>query len=875
MKHTYKGNVKNRFLGVCGLLFILLTILISSGKAQPADSLRQMPLAVTDTVPKRDTLDIKSAKGLDAPVYYQANDSMVLDVPGKRMFLYGTTSKVTYSGNVLEAPLIEYDQQTDLVTASLTRDSAGKVIAFPNFKQGEFTSQSDTIRFNMKTQKGLTKGTYTQQGEMFVYGERIKKVSPDVFYAFRGRFTTCNLDTPHFAFVSRKIKFINEKMAFTGPVHPEFEGVPLPVFLPFGIYPLQTGRHSGLLAPAFTANDQMGLALEGLGYYKVLGEHWDAVVRGTVYSYGGYMLNLSPRYFKRYRYQGNFSVDYQNFKTNFKGDPDYRSNRSIFFRWNHNLDRKARPGVDFRASVQGGSSKFNEQVPNNPIVNFTNQLNSTISWSKNWKDKPFNLQVNANHNQNTANRLINLNMPDVSFAVNTLYPFRRKEPIGAMKWYENLGIALNTNAKSLTHFYDTAGRVFNQIADNFQWGATHNVPITLSLPSMGPLQLSPSVTYQERWYQRRFRRTWNPVTEKLDSSFNDGLYTAREMAFGLSAATRIFGMFGFNQRSKVQALRHEIRPSLSLNYKPNMNSRAYYESQIDTGGRRMMFSLYDGSIFGPFSNGEFGGLSFSIDNNISMKVRDKNDTSKLRKVSLLDGLSLSGAYNFLADSFRLSPLNLSARSNILNKVNITATAVLDPYAYDSLGFRRNRLVWRERPWSLGRISGGNISLQSSFRGGEKTTDNSSAQPTYRQPMDGMEYYLDEYQQEAAYISSNPGEFADFSIPWSIDLSYSLRFFSTFNRDRARFKTNINHDVSWNTSMNLTPKWKIGVTGFYNITQKEIGTISMYLSREMHCWQMAINVSPVGRYRFFNITISPKSGLLRDLKVNRTRYFYDL
>ncbi|MEO6582779.1 MAG: putative LPS assembly protein LptD, partial [Ferruginibacter sp.] len=337
--------------------------------------------ADTVVVPTVDSFNLKtSAEALTVPVIYHADDSMVLDVPAKKMYLYGKTSSVKYDDNDLAAPVIEYDQGTNLVKAILKKDSAGKVIAYPTFKQADFKSTSDTIVFNMKTQKGITKGTYTQQGEMYVYGEKIKKVNADIFYALRARFTTCNLDTPHFAFVSNKIKFQNQKMAYSGPVHPEFEGVPIPIYLPFGIYPLKQGRHSGLIAPSLTANDQTGLALEGLGYYKILSENWDIVARGTVYSYGGWLANVNPRYFKRYRYQGNFSLSMQNFKTNFKGDPDYSSNKTTNIQWVHTADNKARPGVSFSANVNAGSSKYNQSLPNSPIRNFANQLSSSITY---------------------------------------------------------------------------------------------------------------------------------------------------------------------------------------------------------------------------------------------------------------------------------------------------------------------------------------------------------------------------------------------------------------------------------------------------------------------------------------------------------------
>ena len=829
-----------------------------------------------------DTLQIKSSKdSLQAPVVYQADDSMIFDVPNKKILLYGKQSNIKFSDNELKAPGIEFDQKTNLVTAYLKKDTAGKVMSFPTFNQGDLTTVSDTIAFNMKTGKGLTKGTYTKQNEMFVYAVKIKKVDSASFFAYKARFTTCNLDTPHFSFVSKKIKFITKKFAVTGPVHPEFEGVPVPIILPFGLFPISQGRHSGLLAPAFNSNDQFGLSLSGLGYYKVINDYWDVTTRGTVYSYGGYSFNISPRYYKRYHQQGNFSFDYQHFKTNFKGDPDFSTNNSFNVRWSHSLDNKSRPGVSFNANVNAGSSKFNSQVPNNPTRNFSNQLNSSIAYAKVWKDKPFNISINANHSQNTNLKIINVTLPDVSFNLNTLYPLRRKEVIGNYSWYENIGIALNSNVKSLTYFSDdtTVSKVNigKQIFNNLQWGGTHNVPISLSLPQMGALQISPSVSYTEKWYQQKFIRSWNSSTQKVDTTIDKSFYTARDMSFGIGMSSRVFGSYTFGKKSSVKAIRHEIRPSIGVNYKPNMNGKYFYTSQLDTAGHVGRFNVFDNSIYGGFGEGKFGGLSFNIDNNVQMKVRDKNDTAldAVKKVSLIDGLNLGGSYNFLADSFQLSVFNVGARSNLFDKISITANASLDPYQVNARGDRINQLIWKQKLASLGRFVGGNISMSSQFQGGDKNkkkkTPNQIGQPY--NPNTGMP--LDEYQTEAAYIGNNPAEFTDFSIPWSFNFSYSLRFQRDRKPDYSGFYTNIYQDMNWNSTLSLTPKWQLGINGFYNISQKELGTLSVSIAREMHCWQMAVNVSPVGRYRFFNITISPKSNLLRDIKVNRTRYFYDL
>lgn len=826
---------------------------------------------VDTTILSTDSLQFKLSKDtLAAPVTYHADDSAVVDVPAEKIFLYGKVSSIKYLDNDLSAPEIQYDQKTSLVKANLKKDSLGNVISFVSYKQGEFISVMDSITLNMKTQRGITKGTYTKQGEMYVYGEKIKKVNEDIFYAYNSRFTTCNLDTPHFAFVSRRIKFVNKKWAYSGPVHPEFEGVPVPIVLPFGIFPLTQGSHSGILSPEFTANNAYGLGLENFGYYKILSPYWDASLRASIYSYGGWQLNLNPNYFKRYRYQGRFGINVLNTKF-----LDEKANRSFNVVWSHSMDNKARPGVSFRANVNAGSTQYNSFLPNSPQQNFQNSLNSSIAYQKNWKDKPFNLTLNAGHDQNSVTRQINLSLPEVVFNLNTLYPFRKENRVGDLKWFENIGVGLTTNAKSTTRFFDTA-KVAKQALDNLEYGANHSVPISLSLPPIGVFQIAPSITYNEAWYQKRSILSWNPTNNKLDTATTNGFYTARDMSFGIGVSTRIFGLFSFRKNSNVKAIRHEIRPTITANYKPDFTGRSTRIVQIDSSGRTQAYSIYStNSIARPFSTGTFGGLSFSIDNNLSMKVADKKDTAgATKKVSLIDGFSLSGGYNFLQDSFKLSQLSVRAFTTLFQKVSITAGGSLDPYQVREDGFRRDKLLLQQNPLKLGFLNDFNIQLSSSFRGGDgkkglSPTDNLNA------PADGYDpnLPLTEYQQDAAYIRNNPGEFADFSIPWTIDFGYSF----TLSRQRlanSKVLSTPSQNVNFNASVNLTPKWKIGGNGSYNITQNDLGQLSMYLSRDMHCWQMNINVSPVGRFRSFNISISPKSSILRDLKVNRTRSFFN-
>ncbi|MEO9100470.1 MAG: putative LPS assembly protein LptD [Ginsengibacter sp.] len=836
-----------------------------------------------------DTIHFNLAKNaLEAPIEYTAEDSMVIDVKGKTVTLYGNKVTTNYKGNKLTGPIISFDEASGDIIASFRKDSTGKVIAYPTFKQSDFTSQSDSIRFNMKSGKGITKGTYTQQGEMYVYGQVIKKVSPDVFYALRARFTTCNLDTPHFAFVSNKIKFITNKVAITGPVHPEFEGVPIPIYFPFGIFPLNQGRHSGFLAPNFTVNEQKGLGLEGLGFYKVVNDYWDVIVRSSIYSYGGWSLNLNPRYSKKYHYSGNLAFDYQSFNYNFKGDPDFSKNRSFHIMWNHSADTKSRPGVTFSANVNAGSSSYNSQVPNDPTINFQNQLTSSIAYSKTWQDLPFNLTLNANHNQNTLLKQISVTLPTLGFNMQTIYPFRKKDAVGELKWYENIGIGYHLSAGNQFTFYDTVKNksIFKQIADTLQWGAHHSIPISLSLPPIGFFQLAPSVSYDETWYQSKVTQTFDRVKDTLLTSVQKGFYTARQMSFGLSISTRIFGMItAKNKKAKIQAIRHEIRPTFGISYQPNFNRNNYYSAVVDSFGNKDMLPYFPSgyNLNGPYTNGRFGGFTFGVENNLSMKVRDKKDTGNaLKKVSLLDAFSVNGSYNFFPVDFRhFSNISAVASTNLFNKVNFTSSANFDPYEVTSEGRDTSILVWKTKPISLGRLTTASVSISSQFQGGNKKTgEKAGLKPDEKtaeeQAALSEGYSQDQYNSDLAYIRNNPGEFADFNIPWSVNLSYSLTYSKLFVIGKG-FKGTFTQNLNFGGTINITPKWQMGVQGYYNVQLGQIVPLTITISRDLHCWQMGINVTPIGYNgnRYYSISLSPKSPILRDLKVNRTRSFQNL
>jgi LPS-assembly protein len=822
------------------------------------------------TIATKKTIDtLYSKDSLDAPIKYKAQDSGVLIIATKEFYLYGNSSVVQNTMS-LDANTILYNGNKQTVLAYGAKDTSNNPLSKPTMKDASNTTISDTIAFNLKTLKGRTVNSYYTEGELFVNAKVLKKVSANVFYGYKGRFTTCNLDEPHFAFRTKKLKMITNKIAISGPTSAEIEGIPIPIGIPFGIYPLNRGRHSGLMAPQFVTSEDFGIGLEGLGYYKVLSDNIDVTVRTSLYSYGGWNLNISSTYLKRYKYSGNFNITFQNVKSlNRYVDSKGEFNESKSFRvdWRHTRDNRARPGTSFAANVNFGSTSFNKTVLSNPTINYNNQLASSINYTKDFRGKA-NISLNANHSQNSNSKLVTLTLPSLSVNVMTIYPFQPKEKIGKAKWYESIGIGYTGSFNNAFSFYDTAFNL-KKVLDTMQWSATHNIPITLALPSLGPITIAPSISYSETWHDRSTYRRWNSAQKKLDTITAKGIIRNKQMSFGISANTRIFGTVNFKNSKSIKAIRHELRPSIGLAYTPYLGGNNNYYTQIDTQGTVAKLSKIDGNRI--FSERGFGGISFGIDNLLELKVKNKKDTaaSATKKVKLIDGFGFNGSYNLIGDSCKLSPISFYFRTNLFEKINITANASMDTYVPDSTGNRTKHLLWYAKKPSLGRITSANIAISTQLKSkprDEKLTGKNATK--INDPFMTPE----EQQRQLEFARANPAEFTDFNIPWSVSLNYSLNFSNVPNSNYRGFTTNTTSSLNFNGDFSLTEKWKMGATGYYDVSNSKLSQFSFFVTREMHCWQLSINVTPVNVYKSFNITLNPKSGLLRDLKINRTRQF---
>ncbi|HEY0274027.1 MAG TPA: putative LPS assembly protein LptD [Chitinophaga sp.] len=837
-----------------------------------------------DSLRNVDTIHVKLSKdSLDAPVTYKARDSIVLVVPDKKFFLYGNAN-TKYKDVDLTADKMDYAQGTGIMHAMPSQDTAGKLVGRPVMVNDGQTFNSDTLLYNISSQKALIFNTRSQYGEGFIHSYETKKAPDNTIFGFKNGYTTCNLDTPHFAFRARKIKVIPNKLVISGPANLEIMGIPTPIYIPFAIFPLSQGQRSGLLPPQYTTTQQKGLGLENGGYYIGLGDNFDLTLRGSIFSYGSWAVTASPTYRKRYHYSGGLNLSFSNTRY---GDPqvkqDFTSTHDFHVTWNHTMDSKAHPGTNFGASVNFASSTYNLYNVTDYNTRVNNNIGSSITFSKSWQGKPFNLSLGLNHSQNLQTHDVTISFPNAAFTMNTIYPFQPKEIVGTPKWYYKIGIGYTGNLQNSVAFKDS---LFGKqpMWDALQTGFQHQVPISLSLPVMKGFTLSPGISYAERWYTKEIIRTWNPdeynhgrgYRGKIDTTYRDGFFSSRDVSASISLTTAMYGMYVFHKGSKIHAIRHVIRPTIGVSYRPDLNAKYFYNLTYDTArGAVQRVSYFDGSNIGAPSSGASGSINFGIDNNLEMKVYSRKDTSANheKKIKLLDGFGINGSYNLLADSQKLSTFSIYARTNLFDKLNITTSGTIDPYVYNKDGHSIDRYVWQDGKLSLGHLTNASIALSTSLQSQSKNAKAKEKELQDLAEQQNTDAAMLAQRQQAQMIRTNPGEYVDFDIPWKLDLSYSLSYSKRINVDSGRSVTTFNQGLTINGDFSLTPKWKLGAQSTFDFVKMQIGYSNLYISRDLHCWQMSINVIPYGFYRSFSVTINPKAGILRDLRVNRTRQFY--
>ena len=628
---------------------------------------------------------------LPFPIKYHANDSMRVDVDSQLVYLFGKAS-VDYDDLHLTADLIRIDMNLKEVAATGRPDSTGQLAGKPEFSQAEQKFKATSMRYNFGSKKGKISYVITSEGDGYIHGETVKKDAENNFFIKNGQYTTCNLDEPHFSISASKLKVIKNDKIVTGPAYLTIEDIPTPLAIPFGFFPNKKGRSSGVVFPGFGESTDRGFYFQRMGYYFGFSDYFNLMLTTDLYTKGSYTIDLSSQYKKRYKYSGNFKVSYAYTKVGERDLPNFSSRRDFHINWLHTQDPKANPYSNFSANVSAGSSQYyrNTIAPLNNYL--SNTFQSSLSWTKLFPDKPINLTLSMNHWQNTITHDVRINLPDVSFGVARFTPFKRKVQQGKVRWYEKIGGNYTMRGTNYVETKDSLLFSANSL-QQMKNGIQHVLPFSTSLNLFKFITVSPSINYTERWYFKTTEYQWNNELRKVDTLKNDGFKAARDYSISVGMLTRIYGMFQY-KRGPVAAIRHVLTPSVGLSYRPDFSEAhyGYYRKvQTDTNGTLTSYSIFQNTVFGGPAAGKYGAMTFSLDNNLEMKVRVKTDSGMtLKKIKLLESLRFNSSYNLIADSMKLSPITFSGRTTLANKFILTFGGTLDPYAFDALNRDYNK-----------------------------------------------------------------------------------------------------------------------------------------------------------------------------------------
>ncbi len=806
---------------------------------------------------------------LNSKVYHECLDSLIMDWPAKKAYLYNK-AKIVYEDITLEAAYIEIDFDDNSVFAKGLLDSAGKVFGEPIFKEGTDEYKTKSIKYNFKTKKGLVYSVTRQEGDAYVFIEEGKKMPDNTTYVHDGFFTTCSLEHPHFSIKYKKGKIIPKDKIVTGPIHMEIEDIPLPLILPFGFFPNKQGRANGILIPSYGHSPDKGYYLSNGGYYWGIGQHIDLALRGDIYSKGSFVAKAASNYNFRYKYSGNLQVEYAHLKD---GEPDVEGQYSISktqrIRWTHRQDPKASSNSDFSASVDFGSSSHDKLHSYNTNAILQNTMSSSISYRLRIKEK-YNLSVNLNHSQNTQKKNVDLVIPQVSFSTPTFSPFARKVQVGPKKWYEKLNMNYNMASNNDLSTYDS---LLSKIKfQDFNNGISHNLPMSITLP-VGHFNWTSSISNSGWTYFKKISKYYDPNliigsdTGNVDIDTINGFYNAFQSSISTSISTMIYGMY-MVKKGPITAVRHVITPALSFSYRPDYGSKnlGFWNSYTDAYGRDIRYSVFEQGNKGGPSDGNSGLVSLNIGNTLEMKVKSEKDTiTGLKKVKLLESFSVGTSYDLAKDSFQLAPLRVSARTTIFKKMALQYDGGWDFYGIDSNGVRVKEFSYKVNgkllrktsySWRLSMSYG--ISSNELKNKGEKTKYDSKFGTT----------------EELNEVNTYSDKYIDFNNPWSVNVNYNFSKYGNYISYYKGLDTNFTHTIGLNGDINITSKWKVGFSTNYDILSNSLALTTIDVYRDLHCWELIFNWIPVGTYKSYNLTIRVKSAMLQDLKITKKRNYWD-
>ncbi|MFA7288944.1 MAG: putative LPS assembly protein LptD [Melioribacteraceae bacterium] len=815
------------------------------------------------TLQTSDSVSNKNKNQVEDIVYSESKDSLVFDVKNKKMYVFGTGA-LKYKQTNLNAGKIIVDYTINELEAFGRMDSSNtKLIETPVLKEGADAYEGERIRYNFKTQQGFISEAKNKEVGSRYEGEKVKKVDKDTYFIDGGMFTTCDSDTPHTYFTASKMKVIQNDKIFADWIFMYIGGVPLPFPIPFAVFPNESGRRSGIIVPTYGQIADRGQYFRNFGYFWATSDYFDMAFTGDYYTKGGYAFRNRTRYAKRYSFSGNLNAGYSRIITGESGDPNRRNQTD----WNISLyhNQEINPTTRLDANLQFLSSSFlqNNAVDYNDLL--SQDIISNATFNKRWEESGSSLTLNYYRQQNLKTGDTRESLPNLSFSKSQFSPFKKdsKDYSSEPSWYEL--ISLDYNGQLKNERIKSDGNVEKKA------GVNHNVNLNFS-PKLGYFNITPNLSYNEKWYNRRLVVESIPVistnSETGETTVKDSINEryinefnfVRTFDMSVSASTKLYGIMQTNLLG-VEAFRHTIRPSISYTYQPDFASDNwnYYDSYKLNSGEVIRYDKYGGEIFGGVSSGKRQSLSFSLGNVFEIKTfkNPKDSTNNDNKITLLN-LDASVNYNFAADSLRVSDLNLSYRTQIGQLLSFSGSSSYTFYDYNGPQ-RINKFLYKEGK-GLFRLTNFSFSISTSLAG-DKIEKKEKQDTTKADEFDAFK----KKDFIALYDNSQP---ADLSIPWNLSLSYYYNL-SKNNPSIVNKFSNLGLDLSFN----LTEKWKFTVRGSYDFEQKQVSAPQITVYRDLHCWELNFTWNPLGTYRGYHFEIRMKASEFQDIKVTKAHGLY--
>lgn len=853
--------------------------------------------AIDDSI-RADSMMRARSNGIDAPVKYSAEDSLVYDAESGTAYLYGN-SKVDYENMKLTSDKVHMNLDKSIVRATGTVDSTaeGGIKGKPVFTMGKDEYKSDTMAFNFKSKKGLIKGVYTEQQDGFLSGEVGKRDSTGSIYLQHGRYTTCDKPHPDFYIALSRAKVRPGKDVVFGPAYLVVADVPLPLAIPYGFFPFSKKYSSGFIMPSYGDESDRGFYLRDGGYYFAISDKWDLKLLGEIYTKGSWGVSAASNYRKRYRYSGSFLFSYQDSKTGDKGLPDFAEQESFKIQWNHRQDPKANPYSSLAASVNFATSSYERNNLNsmyNPQTLTQTTRTSSVSWSTGFSSIGLSLSATTNLAQDMRTSSIQITLPDLNISLSRFYPFKRKHLVGKERWYEKISMSYTgqlANSISTTEDKILHSNLIKDWKNAFQ----HTIPVQANFTLFNYINVTPSFNFTDRMYSKKVTRGWDNTLQKevvRDTTY--GFHNVYNWSMSVGASTKLYGFWVPNRKlfgDKIQAIRHVITPQVTFSYSPNFGARryGYYDSYqyTDASGnvKLVEYSPYQDELYSVPGKYKTEMISWDVSNNIEMKIKSDKDTTGYKKISIIDELGASMSYNAAADYHRWSDLSMRLRLKWWKNYTFSMNAQFATYAYE-LDANGKPYVGNHTEWGYGRLPRfQGMSQNFSFTlnpeklkkwfGRKDDKDDDKVSVDSDGPDTNIESNMDDDLEKGKYAAKKKrGNIAEtdddgymsFNMPWSLTIGYGITMRENtagrFNTKTMRYPYKFTQTLNFSGNIRISDGWNINFSSGYDFENHAMSMTTASLSRDLHCFNMSASVV-LAPYTSYNFTFRCNAATLTD------------